>query len=236
MEHYDIINSPLLWISGAFVVAWVALQSVVFMLKSLKVRKEIGITDEQLKSAIKTSVMASLGPSFVIVVGLISLLVVMGGPIVWFRMSTIGAVPIEMMAAGFTAEAMGTTFGGEGMTGEFVAGYLWVSTFASLGWITFTGLFTDKMDNFRNVLAGGKKALIPIIAVGAMSGAFAYMSLDRVLLFNTQPSQAAAVFAGFACMAGFSVYNKKAQKQWIKEWSFTISMFVGMLLSIPFVG
>jgi len=37
-------------------------------------------------------------------------------------------------------------------------------------------------------------------------------------------------------MAMFSIYNKKAQRKWIKEWSFTISMFAGMLLSVPFVG
>ena len=234
MEDYSaIVNSPLLWMAGALVVGWVMFQAIIFMRKSLKVRKEVGITDEQLRSTIKTSISSSLGPSFVVVVGMVSLLVAMGGPISWFRMATIGAVGFEMMAAGFTAEAVGVTLGGADMNATAVAAYLWVATFASLGWIIFTGLFTDKMDRFRNVLVGGKKALLPIIAVGAMAGAFAYMSLDRV--FNPNLSQTWAVVGGFVIMGAFTLYNKKAQKKWIREWSFTISMFAGMLISIPFI-
>jgi len=233
-DNMAIINSPLLWFAGALVVGWVVFQALVFMVKSLRVRKQIGISDEQLRSAVKTSVTSSIGPSFVVVVGMVSLLVAMGGPISWFRMATIGAVGYEMMAAGFTADAVGVTLGGANMNATAVAAYLWVATFASLGWIIFTGIFTDKMDKFRNVLAGGRKALLPIIAVAAMAGAFGYMAIDRV--FNPSLSQTVAVIGGFAAMAAFSIYNKKAQKKWIKEWSFTISMFAGMLLSVPFVA
>ncbi|NLJ47644.1 MAG: DUF5058 family protein, partial [Treponema sp.] len=76
-----------------------------------------------------------------------------------------------------------------------------------------------------------KKAALPIISAGAMCGAFAYLSLDRVFRMDKQTT---AALAGFAIMAAFTAFNKKAQKQWIKEWSFTISMFAGMFISVLF--
>ena len=232
MDHLEIANSPIMWLAAAVVVGWVLFQSAVFIRKSLKMRKELGISDEQLRSAVKTSITSSIGPSTVILVGMVSLLVALGGPIAWYRLATIGSVAFELMAAGFAAEAVGVTLGGPDMNAYALSAALWVATLASLGWIIFTGLFTDKMDRFRNVLAGGKKALIPIVAAGAMSGAFGFLALDRVRLFN---SQTAAAIGGFVIMYLFVTYNKKGNKKWIREWAFTISMFLGMIVSIPFI-
>jgi uncharacterized membrane protein YjjP (DUF1212 family) len=101
----------------------------------------------------------------------------------------------------------------------------------SAGWIIFTALATPKLDKFRYVLAGGKKAMLPIVSAGAMCGAFAYLSLDRVFRLDIQTI---AAIAGFAVMAILMIYNKKHEKQWIKEWSLTISMFAGMLITVLF--
>ena len=62
-----------------------------------------------------------------------------------------------------------------------------------------------------------------------MCGAFSYLSLDRVLRFD---SQTTAAIAGFLIMAVFMIYNKKANKKWIREWAFCISMFLGMAISV----
>lgn len=231
MDYLSIANSPIMWISCGAGVVLVLFQASLFTLKSLKVRKEVGITDAQLRSAIKTSTTASIGPSIVILVGMVSLLVAMGGPISWFRLSYIGSVAYEIMAAGFGADAMGATLG-ENMSGVAFACGVWVMTFGSLGWILFTALFTPSLDKFRNKLAGGKKSMLPVVSAGAMCGAFSYLSLDRVMRFD---SQTAAAIGGFIIMAAFMVYNKKAQQQWVKEWAFSISMFAGMFISIPFM-
>jgi hypothetical protein len=216
MDYMEIANSPLLWLAAGLCVGLVIFQSVLFVRKSLSASKELGINDSQVKSALKSSFTASIGPSLAILAGMVSLLVAMGGPISWFRLSYIGSVAFELMAAGFAADAAG----------------VWVMTLGSFGWVLFTALFTPKLDDFRHYLAGGKKALLPIISSGAMCGAFAYLSLDRVFRFD---SQTIAAIVGFISMAAFMAYNKKKDKQWIKEWSFTISMFVGMFVSLIFI-
>ncbi len=231
MEYLKVANSPLMWLACGLCVALVLFQSLLFVRKSLSVSKEMNISDNQIKSALKSSFTASIGPSLAILAGMVSLLVAMGGPISWFRLSFIGSVAYELMAAGFGAEATGVTLGGPDMNATAFAAGVWVMTLGSIGWVLFTALATPKLDQFRNVLAGGRKALLPIVSAGAMCGAFAYLSLDRVFRFDIQTI---AAVVGFGVMAAFMIYNKTKKKQWIKEWALTISMFVGMIVSIIF--
>lgn len=231
MDHTEIANSLLLWFACGCGVALVIFQAAVMTRKSLKAGKKLGITDDQIKMAVKSSAVGSIGPSLAILAGMVSLLVAMGGPISWFRLSYIGAVAYELMAAGFGAEAMGVTLGGADFTATAFACGVWVMTLGSIGWVLFTALATPKLDKFRTVLAGGRKELIPVVSVAAMCGAFSYLTIDRVVRFD---QQTVAAVAGFAIMAIFTAYNKKANKKWIREWSFCISMFAGMAISVIF--
>lgn len=231
MDYLKIANSPLLWLSCGLCVGLVIFQSAIFVKKSLSISKTLGISDAQIKSAVKSSCTSSIGPSLAILAGMVSLLVAMGGPVSWFRLSYIGSVAYELMAAGFAADAMGITLGGPDMNATAFACGVWVMTLGSTGWVLFTALATPKLDKFRYVLAGGRKAMLPIVSAGAMCGAFAYLSLDRVFRFD---QQTLAAIVGFIAMSIFMVYNKKPQKQWIKEWALTIAMFIGMFATVIF--
>lgn len=229
MDYSAIANSAIMWVACGCGVLLVLFQAAVMTKKSLDTGKKLGITDEQIKMAIKSSAAGSIGPSLAILAGMVSLLVAMGGPISWFRLSYIGAVAYELMASGFGAEAMGVTLGGADMTATAFACGVWVMTLGSIGWVLFTALATPKLDKFRNVLAGGRKELVPMVSVAAMCGAFSYLTIDRIVYFN---SQTTAAIAGFVIMALFTMYNQKANKKWIREWSFCISMFAGMAISV----
>ena len=231
MNYSDIANSFLMWLACGCGVALVLFQAFFMTYKSIKAGRHLGITDEQMRAAVGSSVAGSLGPSLAILVGMVALLVSMGGPISWFRLSYIGAVAYELMAAGFGAQAMGVTLGGADMNATAFACGVWVMTLGSIGWVLFTALATPHMDKFRYVLAGGRKELVPVVAVGAMCGAFSYLSINCVARFDSQNT---AAFAGFFIMAAFTKYNMKADKKWIREWSFCISMFLGMLISVLF--
>ena len=64
----------------------------------------------------KSNFITSIGLSLVIITGLLSLLVTVGGPMAWMRLSYIGFVMFELMAAGFATEAMGVQMGMDTMT------------------------------------------------------------------------------------------------------------------------
>ena len=68
---------------------------------------------------------------------MIALLVSLGGPIAWMRLSFIGSAMYEMMAAGFGTQAVGVTLGKDPMTGIAFANAVWTMTLGALGWIVF---------------------------------------------------------------------------------------------------
>ena len=59
-------------------------------------------------------------------------------------------------------------------------------------------------------------------------GVYSSMTLDQLTPFKTKGY---AVIVAALAMFIIQSYNKKANKQWLKEWGLTICMVVGMLAS-----
>ncbi|HEL3032220.1 TPA: DUF5058 family protein, partial [Clostridioides difficile] len=146
MDYLKLANHPLLWIASTVAVSIVVVQSLIFAIKSCKVGKTMGITDKQIKSAVKSSAISAIGPSMTIFAGMVSLIVTMGGPIAWMRLSFIGSVIFESMSAGFGTDALGITLGSPEMTKLAFTNAVWTMILGSLGWIIFTLLFGHKLD------------------------------------------------------------------------------------------
>ncbi len=230
MSYSELANSPLLWGACGVCVVWILFQAFVFARKSLAISKEVGLTQDQIRSAVKTSIFASIGPSLAILTGMIALLVAMGGAIAWFRLSYIGSVAYEAEAAELAAQAAGSALGSD-MTAVAFVSAVWVMSICSMGSPLFTALFAHKLDKIQNFFAGGKSAMLPVVSACGTCGAFAYLCMDRVLRMNIQT---VAALGGFMVMAAFCIINKKADKKWIRSWGFTISMFAGMLIAAVF--
>jgi hypothetical protein len=226
MNYMEIANGLPMWIACGIAVFFVLFQAILFCKKSMDAGRKMGMSEDTFKVATRASIISSIGPMLAIVVGIVPLLVTMGGPTVWMRESLIGSVTYELMAASFGAKAMGVVLGGPGTDGTVFACALWAMTLGSTGWVLFTAFFTPQLDSFRNLIAGGRKALIPIIAAGAMLGAFAYLDADRILGFN---AGSVACVIGFVVMAALVVYGRKSKAQWVNEWALAIAMLVGMV-------
>lgn len=231
-NYLEIANSPLMWLAAAIPVCIVLLQSAIFIKKSLQAAKATGITKHQVKSAVKSSAVSSIGPSVVILVTMISLIVSMGAPVSWMRLSLIGSVNYEAMAAGFGAQAMGTDL--EHLTPIAYSCGLWVMTLGSLGWMVFTLFFTDKMDKVNHLMSRGNSKMVPIISAGAMLGAFANLASGNFFSaeghFDFGGAPAVASICGCGLMMLLTKLAKDKNIGWLKEWAFAISMFTGMFI------
>ena len=60
VNYLELANSPLMWVGAAIAVGIVVFQSVLFFRKSLKAAKEIGIEQEKINMAIKSSAISSI--------------------------------------------------------------------------------------------------------------------------------------------------------------------------------
>lgn len=234
MDYLEIANHPLVWLAAGSAVLVVVVQAIVFLKKSLVAAKEVGIEQHQVKSAIKSSFFSSIGPSVVILVGMISLLVSLGGPISWMRLSFIGSVNYELSGAAFGAQAMGSSLNPD-MGAEVFANCVWTMVLGSVGWLIFTFLFADKMHKVTGILSKGNEKVVPIISSCAILGAFAYLSagylFDGEGKFALTSSNTVACVVGCGVMMALTKISKTKNIQWLKEWSLSIAMFSGMILA-----
>lgn len=107
MTFWDIANAPLLWILVGAGLLFVFLLALVFFVRAWKRCIHLGLSTDLLKKITVSSMTFSVVPSLSIVIGLITLSAVLGIPWAWFRLSVVGAVTYELMAANMTANGMG---------------------------------------------------------------------------------------------------------------------------------
>lgn len=225
----DIANSSVFWGITFLAIFVVVTQSLLFLKKSYRAGLEMGIPKETMITAFKTGIISAIGPSVVIVIGMISLLVTVGGPTALMRLAYIGNVVYELMSVGFAADAFGVTR--DSITPEVFVTSLWCMSIGCVGWILFIVLFTDKMDIVRNKMVGGKSRMIPVISSAAMLGAYGYFNAGYIISMDLNT---VAILVGFFTMIGIIIIYRKTKIKFLNEWGLTFAMFAGMLSTILF--
>ena len=219
-------NSLIMWLACAPGVLIVLFQAILFFRRSKKDALRVGLTEKQVKSAIRSAAVTSAGPRFVMLTAMLSLMLYVGAPLAWLRVDFIGSVSYELQGANFAADGMGIELGTAAMDASYLSTASLVMTMGCLGWVIFAALFSDKMEKVNAVMSGGNEKLVPILGTGALIGVYASLTMDRLYPFK---NQGFAVLAAAALMFLIQSYNKKANKQWLKEWGLTICMIFGMV-------
>lgn len=225
MDAMQIANSIPMWLACGSAVAIVVIQAVIFLKNAYGAGKKVGLTDAQLNGAIKSSAITSIGPSIVILSGMLSLLITVGGPMAWMRLSLIGSVMFESIAAGFGTSAVGVQLGADTMTPLALTMAVWTMILGSIGWIIFSTFAADKMDKVQKKMSGGNSAMMGLISTGAMVGVFGSMVAQRVVPMN---KNALATVLGAILMYVMMQVSKKVPA--LKEWNLTIAIVAAMVI------
>ncbi|MEA4919618.1 MAG: DUF5058 family protein [Clostridiaceae bacterium] len=236
LEYLKTANNFIMWISCIPAVALVVFQAYIFMMRAWKTGPKMGVSKEQMKEAAKSSFVASLGPSIVIVSGMVSLLASVGGPLAWMRLAYIGSVMYELPAADRAASAAGCQLGTSNMTMEAFANAAWIMTVCCLGWILVSALFTDKMESFRDKVTGGNMDALVSLTAGGGVGGFGYMVAQRLLPLNLKSANMWSAIVGFAVMWCMNIIIKKTGARWAQQFGMTIAMFLGMVAGSFFLN
>jgi len=235
MQNYlTIANSGWMWFAVSVPMAVLAWQVVLLLKKSFEDGKRMGINSSQIKSAVIASASASVGPSISILAGMVSLMVMMGAPIAWMRLSYIGAVMFEMTSADVGAQAVGVAFEQSSMTGEAFANGIWAMVLGSIGWIIVSGLFTHKIDQLRTKLAGGDSKALPVITAAATLGCYCSLTFNKMYPVTIKNKNIWAVLGGAITILILNNLNKKYKTKWISNWSATIAMIAGVTCAYIF--
>jgi len=228
MEYLSLANSAGMWVACILPVGVLILLCVIFYRKAMASGREMGMTRETLMVGFNAALISSIGPSLAIVIGMLALVVNMGAPFAWLRLSYIGSIMYELMMADFGAQAVGTTLGAADFGQKAFANGVWIETVCSLGWIAVAAVATPRLEVLRKKMAGGNIAFLPILTSACMLGAFAYLSASKILAGH---GSTWAWIIGAVCMTSLLVISRKMKKTWIAEWSLGVSMLVAMCIA-----
>ena len=105
------VNHPVLFILAGLLVAVVLGQSVYFLVKALRRSKELGMDSKKIRKTMKTAAIFTIAPAVAIVISVMTLSKKLGLPLPWLRLSVVGSMSYETIAASNALEAMGQSFG-----------------------------------------------------------------------------------------------------------------------------
>lgn len=111
MTGSTIATSPLLYILVGVGLGAIVLYALVCFRKAKKCCLEQGIPEEKIKEVISSSISAAIVPSLAILIGFLILAALFGSAWPWWRLSVIGALQYETMAASYATSAMGVELG-----------------------------------------------------------------------------------------------------------------------------
>ncbi len=76
----SVANSAPFWIMAFIFVAIVVFQAIIFLKIARESAPDVGMTETEVKTAIRTGFISSIGPSFGIAIVLVSLIALLGSP------------------------------------------------------------------------------------------------------------------------------------------------------------
>ena len=235
------VNHPLIFVLVGVIVAFVLFQSAFFLWRALRRAKELGLEKKKLKKIIVTASVFTIAPAVSIVIGVIVLSQSLGLALPWLRLSVIGSLSYEMVAAGNAESAMGLKLGELislsasqyvtiviVMTVSILVG-IWLAPI--IGKKLQTGMINlDKRDKKWGVIFQDSLFLGMISAfVG-----FVFCDFSSVFTGNTAgliPVLVMLVSALATILGGLIL--KKTGWRWISDYALPISLVLGMAASIP---
>ena len=105
------VNHPILYLLVGLLVAVVLGQSVFFLVKALRRSKQLGMDQTKIKKTIRSAAIFTIAPAVAIVVSIAILSKKLGLPLPWLRLSVVGSMSYETIAANNALSAMGQSLG-----------------------------------------------------------------------------------------------------------------------------
>ena len=142
------VNHPIIFVLVGILVAVVLGQSVYFLVKALKRSKELGMDQKKIRKTMKTAAIFTIAPAVAIVISVITLSKKLGLPLPWLRLSVVGSMSYETVAANNALSAMGQALGSGGdLTAQQYLNVLLVMTISIMIGIWLVPVIGKKLQN-----------------------------------------------------------------------------------------
>ena len=245
------VNHPILFLIAGLLVAVVLAQSVFFLLKALRRSKELGMDQKKLRKTMLSAAIFTIAPAVAIVISVMVLSKTLGLPLPWLRLSVVGSMSYETVAANNALSAMGQTLGAGSLNAQQFVNVLIVMTISILLGIWLVPLIGKKLQSGMQSLATRDKKWADIFQAALFIGMIAAFLgfvfcdvsrlwdpatrvVDGVTLTATSGMIPVVVMAVSALtMVVCGLLMKLPKMKWLSEYALPISLIVGMAIAIP---
>ena len=256
-------NHPILFLFVGLIIAAVLGQSVYFLIKAVKRARAKGMDMTVIKKTITTAAVFTIAPAVAIVITVMALSKSLGIALPWLRLSVVGSLSYEAIAAANAASGMGTTLAAlsEGMTASQYLTIIIVMTISIMIGIWLVPVIAKKYQSglvkFENKDKKWSDVLQSSLFIGMISAfvGFVFCDVNRlwdegarvvtstdnmtgkeVVTNYTSTSGLVPVFVmliSAALMCVCGLLMKKLNWKWLNDYALPICMVLGMASAIP---
>ena len=264
MKFY--VNHPLLFLIAGLLVAVVLAQSVFFLVKSLRRSKELGMDQRKLRKTMISAGIFTVAPAVAIVISVMVLSKTLGLPLPWLRLSVVGSMSYETVAASNALTAMEQTLGASNLTAQQFVNVLIVMTVSIMLGIWLVPLIGKKLLSGMKSLANRDAKWADIFSnalfIGMIAAFLGFVFCDVSRLWSEAARQGAitviengaeieravtySATSGLipVCIMGVSaavmvlcgLLMRLPKMKWLSEYALPISLVLGMAAAIPISG
>ena len=238
------VNHPILFLLAGIIILAVLAQSVFFLVRALRRGRQIGMDMQKLKKTMLTAGVFTIAPAVAIVISVITLSKDLGLPLPWLRLSVVGSLSYETIAATNAESAMGLVFGQvSSLTATQYVTIAWVMTVSILLGIWLVPLIGKKLQNGMTRIENRDKRWGDILSsalfIGMIAAFLGYVFCDFGTIFHGAPSgliPVCVMIVSALVMALCGLVMKKCGWRWIGDYALPLSLVLGMASAIPITG
>ncbi len=238
----DFKTSPVMYGIAFAIVAFIVAQSLFFIVKSWKHGKQLGIKKETLVSTVTSSILFSIAPGISILATVLALANALGIVVPWIRLTVIGNLAYETVAAESTLGILGGSLSKEVTDPTQFSTVAWAMTLGSMFPLTFLPLVCKKLQKKIGgaVNTNEKTAMLgDVVSAAAFIGIIsAFIARAIAGTSTSDPSTNAGVMSvtvlivAIVAMLVLSGLCKKFKWTSFEPFAMPISMFIGMAAAI----
>ena len=230
------VNDGFLYVLVAVVIAFVIIESLIFLRKAWKQGLALGMDPKRLKKTVLTSILFTIAPAVAILLGVIALSKALGLPLPWLRLSVVGALTYELPAATSAAAAFGYSLSNPIENPVVFSAVAWVMTLGIIPGLILTPLFGEKIENglikIKNKDQRWGDLFMTSLFLGMIS-AFLGVVFAKVNQGLTGWIPVFVMLVSALLMLLCGLIRNLCKAKWIEDYALPISMLGAMALSIP---
>ena len=260
------VNHPLLYIIVGILVAVVLGQSVYFLIKALRHSKVLGMDQKKIRKTMLSAAIFTIAPAVAIVISVMVLSKTLGLPLPWLRLSVVGSMSYETVAANNALQAMGQALGAGELTAQQYANVLIVMTISIMLGIWLVPVIGKKLQKGMSSLSNRDAKWADIFSnalfIGMIAAFLGFVFCDVSRLWNdtARLTSETVIENGIevekvirhsatsglipVCVMGVSALTmvvcgllmRKPKLKWLSEYALPISLILGMAAAIPFTN